>query len=741
MPLSPSDRNSGKQLGKGRGGKLDLSNGQFRYVLGFNQPHGYTIEACALQGENPEPGWVQPGYAVEDFLVECGDLRITAAAEGLSVLGVERISLAGAGPSGPIAAYAVRMKHEPTGLEIDSCHAVYPNAPIVEKWIVVRRPPAAAGDEGSLQITRIDSFRIPLPTDASHALSFGSDWGAEFQPHAFGLQEPFELATRQGRSSKENHPWLAIVRSGGGLLLACPAWSGNWALRGEAGAGGRLVVSGGLHDWAFASSLAPGGEFASAHVVLAFGTDGDLNTVSVPLARAGRSRWYPANGLSASLPVEWNPWWSYEDKLIDEQHFIANAEEAARLGVEVCTMDAGWFGPADPGTMWHDYRGDWELVNSARFPGGVRKLADAVHARGMKFGLWCEIEAVGKSAVLAQEHPEYVATRDGASLGYLCFGSAEVREWAYRMLDRLIVAYQCDWIKLDFNLEPGAGCNCPHHGHGAGDGLYAHYQGYYEVLARIRARHPAVVLENCASGGLRIDLGMMRQAHTTFLSDTDWPEHSLQVFWGASTFLAASVCLHWSYSDWLGDHPQQRFNPHDPGLTPYQFDYYTRIAMLGGFGFSQKLPELPDWLRTRLALHIGDYKQLIRPFVRSGDLYRLTGQPQRYGQGERWAAFQYRLAGEREGFALRGSGEPGETDVQHLIAAFRLPGGEAARTIRLYGIKANVSYALAWYSEPGTPLQKQQLTGAELLRAGMELILPDEESSVFILMRELPAEA
>ena len=81
-----------------------------------------------------------------------------------------------------------------------------------------------------------------------------------------------------------------------------------------------------------------------------------------------------------------------------------------------------------------------------------------------------------------------------------------MQEWAYATLDRLITDYALDWVKLDFNLDPGAGCNRADHGHQAGDGLYEHYQGYYRVLDRVRTAprgHP----RKLQLRGLRIDLG------------------------------------------------------------------------------------------------------------------------------------------------------------------------------------------------------------------------------------------
>ena len=557
------------------------------------------------------------------------------------------------------------------GFEVEHHTRVYEDSALVEMWLIVRN----TGDHAR-RVTRLDSFALDIPQGMYDLLRYNSDWGREFDPVRAPLEGAMTLETRLGRSSKGQHPFFALFDATGAVLSGAVAWSGNWVFRFEPLEAGGWQISGGMHDWEFARDLLPGESITSPPVILTLG--GDLNAVSQAYARAGRRFWYPRNALSTLLPVEWNHWWSYEDVDIDEARFLANVDAAAAMGVEVCTLDAGWFGPSDAGTEWYAYRGDWHLVNRERFPNGIRPLSDAVHARGMKFGLWCEIEGLGEKAALAAERPALVAERDGQRLGYVCFGCPEAQEWAFQTLSRLIGDYRCDWLKLDFNLEPHAGCNRTDHGHGAGDGLYAHYQGYYRTLDRLRAAFPDVVLENCASGGLRIDLGMLRHTHMTFLSDLDYPAHHLQVFWGASTMLAPDACLHWSFSEWRSPNapPEQSFNPRDPDLKPHQLDTYMRAAMLGAFGMSQKLPDLPDWVRERMAYHIGFYKDQVRRFVRDADLFRLTDQPRRDGQGDRWCAFQYSLP----------------DGLEHLLFAFRLPGAETVRAIRLIGLQPDRLY-------------------------------------------------
>ncbi|MCC6456942.1 MAG: alpha-galactosidase [Caldilineaceae bacterium] len=676
-----------------------LSNSQVEYVLSNDR----GLKIAAYRRANA-PSWLA-AVASPVFALDCDQERIDGQSLGFQTERVERQALAQGAQQ-----VTVYGEYTPKQLQIEIHTIVYPDSTLTEHWFTVRN----AGQQ-PVRISRLDSISIHLSGGISGSddelLYFTSGWGAEFEGVRKPLQGTVMLETRHGRSSQGQHPWFALTRGNGEILSAAPVWSGNWVFRFEPLDHGAYRLSGGLHDWEFFKDLAPGSAMDSVPVVVALGADGDLNSVSTQYARIGRKFWYPTNSLTQSLPVEWNHWWSYEDKAIDEDVFRRNADVAAELGIEICTLDAGWFGPTESGAHWYEYRGDWDQVNSVRFPSGIRFLSDYVHDKGMKFGLWCEIEGLGKHARLAEQHPDFVAMRSDERLGYVCFGNPAVQAWALETLERLIDEYGCDWIKLDFNLDPGAGCNHTDHGHGAGDGLYEHYRGYYRVLAELRARHPQVILESCSSGGLRIDLGLMRHTHMTFLSDPDWPEHDLQLFWGATTMLAPNVCLHWSFSEWIHEHQRQTFNPRDPNLQPHQLDYYTEISQLGVFGFSQKLPELPGWVAERFAHHIRQYQTRIEQFVREGDLYRLTEQPKRAQRGERWAGFQYSLP----------------DGTEHLLFVFRLDGGEAERTLRLRALQPEQQYALTWLTEQRVETRR----GHDLMVEGLHFHrLTEEEAAI-----------
>ena len=597
-----------------------------------------------------------------------------------------------------------RFKTRSLGLEQHI--KVYQDTALIETWPVIQNH-----GRKECRINRVDAFSLDLHRRDLQLQYYTSGWGREFDPQSQALDQKIVLQTRKGRSSNGQHPWFALEATGGRVLCGSIAWSGNWVFRFEPLDTETCRVSGGMNNWKFEKILQPGETMASPPCILVLGAD--LEAAAQQFTRVGRQHWYPHNSFSSLLPVEWNHWWSYEDVDINAQVFARNITAAAQMGVEVCTLDAGWFGPNDPDAHWYESRGDWDLVNDGRFPNGIRPLAEQAHALGMRFGLWCEIEGLGKLARLAHDHPDYVALRAGQRLGCVCFGSPAVREWAFQTLSGLIEEHQCDWIKLDFNLDPGAGCDRTDHGHQAGDGLYEHYQGYYEVLQRIREVYPEVILENCSSGGLRIDPGILRQTHMTFLSDPDWPVHDLQIFWGASSMIAPNTCLHWSFSEWrMPDPPaQQNFNPRSSDLTQRQLDYYTRISMLGLYGFSQKLPELPEWVFNRIAFHTRIYKEHVRRFVRQADLYRLTEQPRRSGLGERWSAFQYSLPDQSE----------------HLLFVFRLPGAAFSRTIRLRGLQEERMYTITGFEDEPV----FQKTGRALMTEGITFQqLLEEDSSL-----------
>lgn len=546
---------------------------------------------------------------------------------------------------------------------------------------------------------------------------YTSGWGREFEPVTRRLLKDgpgVAFGTYSGRSTKGCDSWIGL-ETDSGAQCASLAWSGNWDAHVDWIREGRTVCAGmGITSYGFSHALKQGEKFEGAEVILT-GLCGNMEETAISMRRFFRTYLSSFPDDIRTLPFPYNGWWPYEDQLIDEKVMLDNARIAAELGCTHATMDAGWFGEEKEGEDWVDKRGDWRIVNQEKFPSGMKALGEHISGAGVGFGIWCEIEAAGPKAALNEEHPEFIAGRDGVSLGSICMGSEKAREWAMGIIDTLVEDYGAAWIKLDFNLDQGMGCDCEEHGHGKHDGLYAHVKGYYEFLDRVHAKYPQVILENCSSGGLRLDLGLLSRTRMGFLSDPDYTEHHQQCFWGAASYIHPSSAFHFSWSQTRGNENICK-EPIQADMPLGKFDYIIRSVMTGMPAVSYRLTEFPKWCLKRLAEHIAFYRKFSVKFILNGDLYRLTRQPMRDGRGERWCAYQY--------LAQNG-------DV--MLFVFRLAKGEAKRRFLLYGMREEACYEVTYADEKTETV----LSGAQLLSAGLEFSKLPEEGSEIVLLRKI----
>ena len=342
------------------------------------------------------------------------------------------------------------------------CTRPWDPEPVVEHWLEVRAGPGGARVEGAPQSL---DLRLPVARGTGRLRWWHSAWGEEWQPQSAGLDDTTELRSLAGRSSARLHPF-ALLDGDDGLRAVAVAWSGNWQLAVRRVDDRTVALTAGLGDPGFAHDVAPGTTFASPVVAVATAADGDAETAARALARVGRRHWFARRPVAAAMPREWNHWWPYEDAGIDHATFLANAREGRRLGLDVAVLDAGWFGPADPATHWYDVRGDWDQVNHARFPGGVEAVADDVHALGLGFGLWLEVEAVGARARLRETRPDLLAIGQPApdapvragggavpdpdgrpvDLGYVCLGNPAAQDWAFGVISTYAERCGLDWL-------------------------------------------------------------------------------------------------------------------------------------------------------------------------------------------------------------------------------------------------------------------------------------------------------
>ncbi len=264
----------------------------------------------------------------------------------------------------------------------------------------------------------------------------------------------------------------------------------------------------------------------------------------------------------------------------------------------------------------------------------------------------------------------------------MCFGNPQVVEWFKERLSRVVADYGVDWLKWDYNIAYGLGCNDPTHGHQEGDGTYAHTLGVYAVKEFLRENFPRLVIEGCASGGNRIDFGILRHVHTYWLSDF--------------THRAANVRFHLTGA-WFASPPRylNTWVVHE-GTTLADF----RSRMGGAFGISPRLVEWDEATRERAKKCIAEYKRL-RPFVMKRR-FLLTPQARSLGD---WTVWQFH--------------DP-ETD-SGAVLAFREQSPSEQLVVKLKGLVQTKRYTLH-NEDTGETLTA---TGSRLADEGLKIFVPE----------------
>ena len=453
--------------------------------------------------------------------------------------------------------------------------------------------------------------------DGAMALTFKSDWGREMTPVWQDAAE-MDIAVTSGRACKGYAPWALIREKAGRWLFFGLETFGNWRLRMTAE--GEVIFS--YDAQMISGELAPGERISVGGALAAQAQD--FHTLCAGVCTHLRET-LPKTRMDPSI-VSFNHWWRYEDAEVTEEIVLKNARLAKAMGIDLIVLDAGWFGDPQEEADWTKLRGDWNRVNGKHFPHGLAWLAGQIHGMGMKFGLWLEPEGMGEKSNLRREHPKWEATRkDGLPQLYLCLGADGAKEWLLGEISRLVELTQADYLKLDFNVDPGFGCDRCDHGHPGGMGLWAHMRNYTALLDELREKYPELIIENCSSGGMRLDLTMLSHTDVSFLSDPDESDHSLQVFlW--QCFLPPERLLHWTWSQTRtyadGSHAF-------PPLEHAALVRHAGAAMLHPFGFSRDLIGMTQAQREEIAGMIKRYREGIAPLLGEGHVKLRTPPPLR----------------------------------------------------------------------------------------------------------------
>ena len=381
------------------------------------------------------------------------------------------------------------------------------------------------------------------------------------------------------------------------------AWSGNSVLRVERDPATGTTIGAGELLLPGEGRLSTGEHYATPWVYFAAADDGLDGLASVWHAY---QRSLPAH--PSHQPVVLNVWEAvYFDH--DLPRLRAIADRAARIGVERFVLDDGWFTGRRDDTLG---LGDWQ-VDPAVWPEGLSPLVDHVHGLGMQFGLWIEPEMVNPDSDLYREHPDWIlSTGDRVPLLHrqqlvLDLSRSDVREHIFAQITAVLGDYPIDAVKWDHNrdlLEAGSA---------ALSGAPAVHQqtvGFYGLLDDLRAAHPRIDWESCASGGGRIDLEVLERVQRFWASDM-------------TDALARQHIQRWTTQllapEYVGAHISAPTS-HTTGRT-FGLDFRAATALFGSFGLEWDLTQASEADLDRLTGWVRRY-QRFRPLLHSGRVVR-----------------------------------------------------------------------------------------------------------------------
>lgn len=203
----------------------------------------------------------------------------------------------------------------------------------------------------------------------------------------------------------------------------------------------------------------------------------------------------------------------------------------AKLGAEVFIIDAGWECPPDRQTEWGDFNG-MNVPDPERYPDGISELSDYCHSLGMKFGLWVDIETFGKFSDKIKEYPDWRGSDifGSQSRNYIDMSRPEIALWAENELARIITEYKLDLLRVDHNVSYRDYFAIRDTETGIPECVsIKHINAVYKMYENLKKRFPDVIFENCAGGGARTDLGMMKNFNHTWVSDCQRAPHSVMI--------------------------------------------------------------------------------------------------------------------------------------------------------------------------------------------------------------------
>lgn len=380
-------------------------------------------------------------------------------------------------------------------------------------------------------------------------------------------------------------------------------------------------LSGGIADREFGhwwKTVGPGDNFVSPKAAVA-AVSGDIEDLCHSLTSLQERAVLLQPSIEAELPMVFNEWCSSWGKPT-HANLLATAERLEGTGTRYLVIDDGWAEKIGEGILQN---GDWN-VNRTAFPGGLKAICSAIRSKGLIPGLWFEFEVCteGTMAWLKTDHHLH---RDGEVLRVGTRRFWDFRDpWTFEYLGEKVIKLLKDngfgYMKVDYNETVGIGVDGEE---SPGENLRQHVLGVQKFFREVRRQIPDIVIENCSSGGHRLEPSMMAISGMGSFSDahetTDIP------------IIAAN--LHRV----ILPRQNQVWAVLRTGDSRQRLCYSLAATFLGRMAISGDLAQLDEGQFSILKL-AQDFYQEIVPIIRNGQSRRFGSMGPSYRHPRGWQA-------------------------------------------------------------------------------------------------------
>lgn len=512
----------------------------------------------------------------------------------------------------------------------------------------------------------------------------------------------------RGKSGWGHPTFFAKNNATGEWFVGSLGWSGNWTIRvtgqqDRAKNHAHLFFSMGPSAADPALRVLESGETVKSPEVHLFCMQADLDHVIQALHDHVRRFVLPPAPPGREYQVESNHRGYIVDHE-DEPGLLREVDLAKEVGAELFMIDAGWYGP-EP-NRWAQNVGDWYA--GEWLPHDITPVREYARKKGLLFGLWVEIESVGSAATLRKKHPDWVLTRNGQPVAngrQLDVANPEVAAWMESEIARIIQRYDLDMFRIDYNTTVEEGGNRVKDGF-VENTLWRHVDNLYAMFDRLRKRFPNVIFQNCAGGGGRLDLGILRRFHNTELSDWMRGPRSLKILNGMTWILPPEILLR-TFGTEVGDH-----------ATDGNLDMQLRTVMMCRpifRGISPSVGELNPLTAGKIRDAMEQFKHVVRPIMAGSRVYHHTALLPLL-EASPWVVLEYAT-----------------TDSQRAVAALFRTSQQGEPVFRFHprGLDLSRTYQVSF----GNSGQTIEIPGSRLLQDGIPVRLEANLGSEMLIFR------